>query len=222
MKNLTQDQFKAIENKVQGMELCAGLGSYESACSIAAINLALTGELHDGIPACMSEVIGHWIISIQDAIPAYIRNSRQWKSLLPLAAGTGRKKEKERLELLLDWMWNSVLPRAQAEADIFCFGGPWRVMLNEKNADAAIAAARAASVSSSTVTGAWFAATAAARAADNASIAARSDKHNVSRDRARCVATTAGNVMYTTGSSRKPDWRPLDPCGTLQRLIEVV
>jgi len=219
MKNLTQDQFKAIENKVQGMELCAGLGSDESACSIAAINLALTGELHDGIPACMSEVIGHWIISIQDAIPADIRNSHQWKSLLPLAAGTGRKKEKERLELLLDWMWNSVLPCAQPKADIFCFGGPWRVMLNEKNAAAAIAAARAASVSSSTVVGAWPAATAAARAADNA---ASSDKHNVSRDRARYAANTAGNVMYTTGYSRKPDWRPLDPCGTLQRLIEVV
>jgi hypothetical protein len=72
------------------MTLPSGLGTEESACSIAAINLALTGELTDDIPDCMSEVIGRWIIPTQDAMPAELRNSPRWKSLLPLAAGTGQ------------------------------------------------------------------------------------------------------------------------------------
>ena len=93
---ITQEQKDAIAAKVNGMTLPSGVGTKESACSIAAINLALTGRLTDRIPDCMSEVVGKWIIVVQDAMPDKMRNSPAWKSLLPLAAGTGREREPER------------------------------------------------------------------------------------------------------------------------------
>ena len=132
-----------ITEVVNRMHLPAGLGDKENACSIAAINLALTGELTDEIPDCMSEVIGNWIIITQDAMPDEMRNSAEWKRLLPLAAGTGRAHEKERLAVLLDHMWTVALPLFQPIADAQGFGDAWRVMLKEKTSDAAKAAAAA-------------------------------------------------------------------------------
>ena len=90
-----------------GYEIPVGLGTAENACSIAAINLALTGELIDTIPYCMSGVIGMWMIRVQDKMPAVVRNSREWRELLPLAASTGRQwdKERERMDVVIGRMW---------------------------------------------------------------------------------------------------------------------
>ena len=146
---LTNEQQTAIAEKLRDMHLPSGLGDEENACSIAAINLALTGELTDAIPDCMSVVIGQWIITTQDSMPDEMRNSDRWKSLLPLAAGTGREKEKERLAIILDWMWGTVLPTLQPLADKRGFGDAWRRMTTERTAEAeavaAVAAAWAAS-----------------------------------------------------------------------------
>jgi len=94
----------------------------------------------------MSEVIGKWIIRVQDAMPAEMRNSDRWKNLLPLAAGTGREHEQERLQIILNWMWGTVLPSLQPLADKQGFGETWRQMTEERSAEAAMAeaAARAA------------------------------------------------------------------------------
>ena len=123
--------------------LASGLGTAEKPCSIAAINLALTGRLTDDIPECMSPVIGRWIIGVQDTMPNAMRNSADWKALLPLAAGTGRDAalEQRRAALLLDWIWTIVLPQLQPLADANGFGDPWRAMLTERTEKAARAAA---------------------------------------------------------------------------------
>ena len=123
-------------------QLSSGLGTAEEPCSIAAINLALTGRLSDDIPECMSLTIGRWIIRVQDAMPDAIRNSPQWKALLPLAAGTGRDPalEQRRAALLLDWMWSAVLPELQPLADAGGFGAAWRTMLTDRTSRAADAA----------------------------------------------------------------------------------
>lgn len=140
----------AVAVKLEGMHIPSGLGTEESACSIAAINLALTGRLSDDIPACMSTVIGKWIIPVEDAMPDEMRNGPEWRRLLPLAAGTGRdpEREKARLALILDWMWSQVLPQLQSIADKGGFGNAWRAMCRERTrstaAEAAWAAARAA------------------------------------------------------------------------------
>jgi len=142
--NLTAEQQAAIAAKVNGMKLPSGLGDEHSACSIAAINLALSGRLTDEVPACMSEVVGKWIIQVQDAMPNEMRNSQAWKGLLPLAAGTGRDHEKDRLVLIKDWMWGTVLPYLQPVADAGGYGKEWRAMCEQRTPAAALAAREAA------------------------------------------------------------------------------
>jgi hypothetical protein len=145
MSTITTEQQASIASKLASMHLPSGLGDEHSACSIAAINLALSGRLTDEIPDCMSEVIGQWIIVVQDAMPDDVRNSERWKSLLPLAAGTGRDRERERLKIILDWMWDIVLPSLQPLAGQHGFGKQWQKMTTERTAESANAAAMATS-----------------------------------------------------------------------------
>ena len=120
--------------------LTVGVGTEEAACSVAAINMALTGELTDRIPVCMSRVIGRWIIAVQDMMPAEIRNSAGWRDLLPLAAGTGRAHEEERRAITLAWMWDT-LALIQPVADRRGYGDAWRRMTTDRTAESARAAA---------------------------------------------------------------------------------
>lgn len=80
-------------------------------------------------------------------MPDEMRNSDRWKSLLPAAAGTGRNPEQEnaRLQLILKWMDEQVLPTVQPVADAGGFGDAWREMC-EPAADAtkAVRASKAA------------------------------------------------------------------------------
>ena len=197
MSTLTQQQRDAISAKLAGMHITVGLGTEHEACSVAAINLALTGALTDKIPDCMSAVIGRWIITVQDAMPDAMRNSAQWRELIPLAAGTGRGAEIERSGLIIDWMWSVVLPALQPTADSGGFGAEWAgmcVLKTSTSASTAWAAASAASTSSAASI-AWAAGWAAASAASTASAAA--------------WATKAGL------------WEKFDPAGLLGRLIAV-
>ena len=132
MTTITTEQEQAIRDYLVGRTIPAGLGTAEEACSIAAINLVLSGKLTDEIPGCMSPVIGRWIIGTQDAMPDAMRNSDEWRDLLPLAAGTGRLHEAERLALLMGWMWATVLPRLQPLADERGFSTEWLAMTTER------------------------------------------------------------------------------------------
>lgn len=124
-----------------------GIGTKKAACSVAAINLAINGRLTDDVPACMSEVVGRWVIVTQDAMSDEGRNSDGWKSLLPLAAGTGRKRESERLTIVRDAMWEA-LAWVQPRADKGGYGAEWATMLRERTRDAARAATSAAKATS--------------------------------------------------------------------------
>ena len=139
----TQEADARLRDYLASHELVAGIGAEESACSVAAINLALTAELTDSIPMCMSKVIGEWMMAVQDVMPSEMRNSSGWKCLLPMAAGTGREREEERLALVMDWLWGTVLPDLQSVADQGGFGAEWRTMCMEKSPDAAGAACAA-------------------------------------------------------------------------------
>jgi hypothetical protein len=131
---------KKIADFLKDRHIPVGLGTKAEACSIAAINLALTGTLSDTIPDCMSRVIGKWIIRVQDAMPDELRNSREWKRLLPLAAGTGRDFEEERRAIILDWMWGTVLPTLQPIADKRGYGAQWLAMTTGRTYDLAVVA----------------------------------------------------------------------------------
>jgi hypothetical protein len=144
---------------LKGRNIPVGLGTRESACSIAAINMALSGQLTDAIPECMSPVIGRWIITIQDAMPDGMRNGAEWRTLLPLAAGTGRDHESARLDMIMDWTWTVVLPSLQALAGQSGLGVSWRVMCEQRTKAAArMAAAWAAEAAARAEAAAWEAA----------------------------------------------------------------
>jgi hypothetical protein len=105
-------QFSKIRKFVSDHYIPTGIGTTDSACSIASINLALEGRLTDDIPACMSPIIGEWIIRVQDEMPDDLRNDKSWKNLLPYAAGTGRKAadEKKRQALIFAWFQKLAKP----------------------------------------------------------------------------------------------------------------
>ena len=211
---LTTEQQTAIAEKLASMHLPSGLGDEENACSIAAINLALTGELTDKIPDCMSEVIGRWIIGIQDSMPDEMRNSPQWKSLLPLAAGTGREKEKERLAIILEWMWGTVLPTLQPLADEKGFGAEWERMTTERTEEAARAAWAAAAMAAMADAALWAMADAALWATTDAAFVALALGHV-----ARAAAAWSAAIRAAAASAEAEAWKTFNPCGLLERLI---
>ena len=227
---ITHEQQAAIAKTLTGMQLPSGLGDKHSACSIAAINLALSGRLTDSIPDCMSKVIGRWIIVIQDAMPDEVRNSDRWKSLLPLAAGTGRAMEQERLAIILDWMWEIVLPTLQPLANQQGFGKQWQQMLADRTAESAQAAADAASARAA----AWSAVAAAAGtaiAARDAAMAAAGAGRAAEAVWAANAATWAVAAAASAASAERAAraeaaawadvWADFDPCGLLERLIGI-
>jgi len=188
MTTITQEQAEKITAYLASHTLPVGLGTEESACSIAAINLALTGKLTDKIPACMSPVIGRWIIRIQDAMPDDMRNSLEWKRLLPLAAGTGRDLEPQRKAVAMEWMWTVVLTQLQPLADKHGYGDAWLRMTTEKTQEAAIGARKAAAAAAAADAYAAAAAAADADAAADASASAASKKFWVAVDPCKCLA----------------------------------
>jgi hypothetical protein len=153
-----EEEQQIVEWLADHPTLTQGVGTEEAACSVAAWNLALTGTLTDKIPDCASEVIGRWIIGVQDSCPPeHCRRDTEWLRLLPLAAGTGRAHEAERLAIVLDWMLGTVLPSVQRVADKNEFGEQWRVICTVRTHAAGNAAYLA-----------WYAGNAARYAADAA------------------------------------------------------
>jgi hypothetical protein len=212
MSTITPNQQDAIRAYLDTHTLPKGLGTAESACSIAAINLALSGELTDTIPDCMSEVIGKWIIGVQDEMPDEMRNSAEWKSLLPLAAGTGRERERERVGLILDWMWGTVLPTVQPVADAGGFGVAWQRMTTERTDAAARTAAYAANAAAYA-----YAANAAANAANAAANAANAAAARTAARTAAAYTAASAYAAYTAAAA----WQTFNPAGLLAQLIEV-
>ena len=197
-----------------GSVIPSGLGTDENACSIAAINLALNGQLTDGIPDCMSVVIGNWIRCIQDAMPFEMRNSPEWRELLPLAAGTGQSHERKRIDIVLSWMFDEVLPLLQPLANDEGYGPEWRAMCTERTETAAdIASARA-----SFVTDADSPAAAAAEEASGAIDDFTRGDGDLLAGSAGCAAIAVAEVAECTDELA---WRNINPIGLLRRLIEV-
>ena len=229
---ITAEQSSAIEAMLASMpDLPSGVGSEENACSIAAINLALSGNLTDEIPKCMSLVIGKWIIKIQDSAPAELRNSERWRRLLPLAAGTGRDREAERSSVALEWMWSVVLPQVQPIADRLGFGEKWHDMCSLRTTDAArsandatyatyaahVYAANAAAAASNDASYASYAANAAAAASNAASYASYAATY--AANAATYAANAAANAA--TYAADADFWSSVDPCGCLERMINL-
>ena len=229
MLTITDDQRAAIVAKLAGMHIPSGLGTEDEACSVAAINLALTGELTDEIPDCMSVVIGKWIIDVQDEMPADMRNGDEWRGLLPLAAGTGREHEQERAEIIMEWMWDA-LSLVQPIADEDGFGNEWRTMCTERTAEAAenaaSAAAKAADAAAYAAASAANAAKRAANAANAANMAAAAADAvayaaEAAPAAAEAAAYAAEAAAYAAEAAPADFWRQVNPPALLRKLINV-
>ena len=201
----TEQHRENLNAYLKGREIPSGMGTKEEACSVAAINLAISGILTDDIPDCMSEVLGEAVIRLQDAMPDEMRNSEEYKALLPDMAGTGREREKERLSILLDWMWGTVLPQLQLIADKEGFGGAWETMCEERTEKAAAAAKAAAKAA------AW------SPAVDDAANAANAARAAV------MAALAAARAVYAAIWAAKAInddnfWKMVDPIALLKRM----
>jgi hypothetical protein len=222
MNDYTTDHRLKLEAYLATHTLPKGLGDEESACTLAAINLAMSGKLTDEIPACMSEVLGSAAIVLQDAMPDEMRNSLRYKALIPDMPGTGRAQEHERLAILMDWMWSVVLPQIQPIADGYGFGAQWRKMCLEKTARAADAASRAADAAADAADAADAAVYAAARAADAdayAAAALAADSAARAADAAALAADAAALAAAAAARAARADfWAAIDPIGVLERM----
>jgi len=231
MSTITKEQELSIAETVRGMRtLAVRLGDEDRASSMAAINLALTGELTEDVPECMSLVIGRWITPMQDAIPSWIRDSERWRNLLPRAAGTGRKHEEERLAVLMTWMWETAMPNAQSIADVHKVGDQWREMLKERTEastkklmDATFAVhdeyIRGAKSGPPRSAEAARALTQVVLLGDAAWEALCCNSRTIRDAEAEFEAVeTVRTLMKLRGSL---DWSDVDPCGTLEKLIAV-
>ena len=223
-QTFTQEHRAKLEEYLATHTLPSGLGAKESACSIAAINLAVSGTLTDDIPDCMSKVLGKATIRLQDAMPEEMRNSERYKALLPDMAGTGHEHEQGRLDILKDWLWSVVLPQLQPFADNHGFGSEWQTMCNLKTAAAAdaaayaadaaayaaaYAAARADAAYATDATYAVYATYAAARAATRAAYAG---------DAAAAYAAAYADAARLAGDAAADAgdfWETVDPIGVL-------
>jgi hypothetical protein len=212
---ITTEQETAIRDVLATMPaLAVGIGTKEQACSIAALNLALTGNLTDTMPDCMSVVIGRWIIGVQDQMPATIRDSADWREMLVLAAGTGREHEPHRRAMVLDWMWDA-LALVQPRADRGGFGVAWATMLRERTAVAAYAASAAAYAYA-------FASAASAAAVAAAFASAAADAYAFAFASAAADAYAFAYAFEAADADADASaWGTIDPVGCLRRLIAV-
>jgi hypothetical protein len=208
---LTPADEAKIADYLKGRHIPRGLGDREAACSIAAINIALSGRVTDMVPDCMSPVVGRWIISVQDRMPDEMRNSDTWRNLLPRAAGTGRDLEDERLAIILDWMVDVVLTDLQSFATDRGFGTEWAAMLSTPRPWRGAAGAAWAAWA------AWAAEAAGAAGAAEAAWAAEAARAaGAARAAEAARAARAAEAARAAGAAA---WDRFDPCGLLERLI---
>ena len=195
----TDQHATKLREYLKSHELSVGEGDEDSACTVAAINLAMTGKVHDKRPACMSAVVHGAVIILQDEIPDEMRNSARYKALVPHMAGTGMEREDERSAVLLNWMWDVVLPQLQDMADKRGFGAEWREMCQAKTRGAADAAAYAA------------------RPAAYAAYAARAAYVAAAADAARTAAYVAADAADAAAAAGF--WEAVDLIGALERVV---
>lgn len=202
-----RDHIRALLSRVN---LSRGLGTLDQPCSIAAINIALVGQLTDQVPECMSLVVGEWIIAIQDRMPDHARNSPRWKDLLPLAAGTGRELEIERVSILLEHWRQVTLPLVQSAVE-GVFGTAYSPSGQRWLEESAQRLAQRL---------AWAEKRVEEATAKTRALEAEAAAQETAKVAAVAVEGVVGGVVLAEGAAPAAGaWERLDPAGLLARLI---
>jgi hypothetical protein len=213
------------------LTLISGLGNADGGpasgerCTIAEINLVLTGKLSDDPHPCISEVIRQWVIRVQDRMPDSIRNSSAWRGASVGIAGSASTPgvEQARRQMVMDWMWERLGDEAVLEAIPAGCRAAWDRMLSERTCEAssearrqlrAAAASAAAADDAAYVAAAAYSASAASSAAASAAAAAY-----VAASAAAYSASAAADDA-ASAAARQAFWERSDPAALLTRLIE--
>lgn len=77
-----------VASFVTSATLGKGLDNSKTPCTIAAINLTLSGRYTDECPECMSPELCDFVVVLQDRLSNKCRNSAEWKSIIPLLLNT--------------------------------------------------------------------------------------------------------------------------------------
>lgn len=182
-------------------------------CSMQVLNWAAgsPGPLSDLPIPGQSEVIRNVIIRIQDDMPDGVRNSREWREVLPSTLGTGTTSADEtaRLGVLMEWMWERLAdPMVLATVDLTPgLRSSWNRMLTERTSDAARAA------STATAPGALAPQMRVAAAARTAAAAAAEGAADSAAVAAGVAACHAGNAIGDLAF-----WERANPAGLIARL----
>ena len=142
------DQEKIAAKLAECPTLAVGIGSYTEPCTIAAINIALTGKLTDETPDCASPVICSWVRKVQDNCPPNLgRDNPSWRFAVPMIAGTRkwRDEDGQRLTIILKWMWDAIGDNDISEFIPDHARVKWNKMLRDKTSAAAFDASYALS-----------------------------------------------------------------------------
>lgn len=214
---ITDEQRAAIRAALHSPDLTlvkgtgsAGMPGVGRACTIAEINLVLTGVLDAGQHPCIDEVIRHWVIRVQDAMPDEIRNSPEWRAAaVGIAGSADGSKRQARRAVLMEWMWQTLADEAVVAGVPVSARPAWGQMLTERTQKAAHDAAKAAY------------AVAAANAVAAAGAAADAAAYAVATSVAYAdVADVADHAAYVVAYDDRADyWRRRDMPATLTRLI---
>ena len=228
MISYTPENRADLQAYLDTHEIAQGLGDKESACTLAAINIAMTGKRTHDIPECMSESLGRFVIVLQGSMSNEMRNSARYKRLVVDMPGTGRGQERERADIALEWMWSVVLPELQALADKGRFGAAWRNMLDKRTPDAAADAAKAAAYAGAyavdVAAHVAYAARAARSAAADAARAAEAGAHAAAVAARTAHVAYAARAAYANAHAAAADVgfrRRVDLIGVLERMTHV-
>ena len=216
-KQWTPEADARLQDYLENHDLHAGKGTRNTACSIQAINIALSGRVSDKIPPCMSKVTGGWIIAVQDSIPDEMRNSAQWKELLPTAAATKDDMERERTSIVIDWMWEKVLPQLPDIPLDEDFKKAWKRMLEERTENATALAAQAAMKAHRLDRGPYL--HQAATHANSAILC--QERRNARNSEAGQWTARAADMMSAAFGNRYEFWEKADPIRTLKSLTQL-
>lgn len=224
---ITAEQANAIRAAIAGASTSDS--AEDRACIIDAINLGIGKAATGRVPACMSCTVGDWVIQIHYALPAVMRSSERWTSLMPLAAGTGRVEERVRCTIAMEWTWGVAMPQLQPVADRCGLGEIWKSMTLTQSYESACAAAVAANASD--VPDAHYLARAAGAAANAVDVYSYALSYVPSVDDpppyadhyisqyARAASYFAAAVAAGSVCSDALFWEAVDPCSCLGRMI---
>lgn len=210
---ITPEQKQKYDALLAKMPALAGMiGLLDGQYSLISAYVALEGVITGDVPAFMSLPIGKWIVAIQDAMPPDIRDSERWRLLLFLAGETGRGYEKERNAVLMQWMWESVLPNVGGIIERYDMRADWSRMLSRRTYDSTSPVVLSAEKCAHSHQAGWAFVDAVDRV--------RNAVHFDSRKQDDLIASQVGMVAVSIAEvSDNPDyWSDLDLCGLLEKL----